>query len=97
MFFFYASRSRHTRCALLTGVQTCALPIFVRAIVSLGHSLGVPITAEGVETSDQLEFLRKEGCDQFQGFLIGRPEDIASHSNLFEAQMDPPQKSAQAG
>jgi diguanylate cyclase (GGDEF)-like protein len=77
--------------------KTQQAKMIVRAIVSLGHSLGVPITAEGVETSDQLEFLRKEGCDQVQGFLIGRPEDIASHSNLFEAQMDPPQKSAQAG
>src|SRR3546814_8269701 len=29
MFFFFSSRSRHTRCALVTGVQTCALPIFI--------------------------------------------------------------------
>src|SRR3546814_19350047 len=31
LFFFFSSRRRHTRCALVTGVQTCALPIFVRA------------------------------------------------------------------
>src|SRR3546814_1427524 len=31
-FFFFSSRRRHTRCALVTGVQTCALPIYVRAI-----------------------------------------------------------------
>lgn len=54
----------------------------VRAIVSLGHSLGVPITAEGVETETQLEFLRREGCDQVQGFLIGRPEHIDMHAGL---------------
>src|SRR3546814_2856029 len=31
MFFFFSSRRRHTRCALVTGVQTCALPIFAHA------------------------------------------------------------------
>src|SRR3546814_7276538 len=34
-FFFFSSRRRHTRCALVTGVQTCALPIFVTATVSI--------------------------------------------------------------
>src|SRR3546814_12540975 len=34
-FFFFSSRRRHTRCALVTGVQTCALPIFVRHIAAL--------------------------------------------------------------
>jgi EAL domain-containing protein (putative c-di-GMP-specific phosphodiesterase class I) len=58
--------------------------MIVRAIVSLGHSLGVPITAEGVETAEQLEFLRSEGCDQVQGFLIGRPQDIETHARLFD-------------
>jgi diguanylate cyclase (GGDEF)-like protein len=57
--------------------------MIVRAIVSLGHSLGVPITAEGVETQAQFDFLRNEGCDQVQGFLIGRPEDIAAHADCF--------------
>src|SRR3546814_5975874 len=36
IFFFFSSRRRHTRCALVTGVQTCALPIFILA----GHSQG---------------------------------------------------------
>src|SRR3546814_8240081 len=33
-FFFFSSRRRHTRCALVTGVQTCALPIFGRSLVA---------------------------------------------------------------
>jgi diguanylate cyclase (GGDEF)-like protein len=45
----------------------------VRAIVELGHGLGLRVTAEGVETQDQLKFLRSVGCDGVQGFLIGRP------------------------
>src|SRR3546814_14897759 len=34
MFFFFSSRRRHTRCALVTGVQTCALPIYSRGYVT---------------------------------------------------------------
>ncbi len=45
----------------------------VRAIVALGRSLGLHITAEGVETADQLNRLREHQCDQVQGFLLGRP------------------------
>jgi diguanylate cyclase (GGDEF)-like protein len=45
----------------------------VRAIIQLGNNLGMTTTAEGVETKEQLELLRAEGCDQAQGFLLGRP------------------------
>ena len=44
----------------------------VRAIVSLGVSLGVTITAEGVETESELHCLRTEGCHEGQGFLFSR-------------------------
>ncbi|MGH1572594.1 putative bifunctional diguanylate cyclase/phosphodiesterase [Methylobacterium sp. P31] len=45
----------------------------VRAIVSLGHGLGMTVTAEGVEAVDQLERVRAEGCDEVQGFLYSKP------------------------
>src|SRR3546814_9322297 len=38
--FFFSSRRRHTRCALVTGVQTCALPIFSAGMGAPGHLLG---------------------------------------------------------
>jgi diguanylate cyclase len=43
------------------------------AILSLGRSLGVTVTAEGIERQAQLEWLRARGCDEVQGFLLSRP------------------------
>ena len=43
------------------------------AIISMAHSLGMKVTAEGVETQEQLDFLRKEGCDEMQGYFFSKP------------------------
>ncbi|WP_417841942.1 putative bifunctional diguanylate cyclase/phosphodiesterase [Terasakiella sp.] len=47
--------------------------VIARAVVTMGHSFGMEITAEGVEEDFQLEFLRKLGCDEIQGYLYGKP------------------------
>jgi len=44
-----------------------------RTIISMAHNLHLKIIAEGVETIEQLEFLRNEGCEQIQGFYFSRP------------------------
>lgn len=49
----------------------------VRAIVGLGHSLNLPVVAEGVETAEQHRMVLEEGCPQAQGYLFGRPEPVA--------------------
>jgi diguanylate cyclase (GGDEF)-like protein/PAS domain S-box-containing protein len=54
----------------------------VRAVIALGRSLRITVTAEGVETQQQLALLRSEHCDQAQGFLIGRPQPYADASAL---------------
>jgi diguanylate cyclase (GGDEF)-like protein len=46
----------------------------VRAVTGLGSSLGMSTTAEGVETEEQLQRLRDEGCTEAQGYLIARPQ-----------------------
>jgi len=50
----------------------------VRAIVMLAHSLGLEVTAEGVETDEQLAAVRGEGCDFVQGYYIGAPMPVAT-------------------
>ncbi len=44
-----------------------------RALLSLGHSMGLVVIAEGVETEGQFDWLVAHGCDQVQGYLLGRP------------------------
>jgi diguanylate cyclase (GGDEF)-like protein/PAS domain S-box-containing protein len=44
-----------------------------RAIIAMGRSLNLEIIAEGIETEEQLAFLREEGCDEMQGYLLGAP------------------------
>jgi diguanylate cyclase (GGDEF)-like protein len=44
-----------------------------RAIISMGHSLGKKIVAEGVEKKEQVEFLKSNGCDYIQGFYYSKP------------------------
>jgi diguanylate cyclase (GGDEF)-like protein len=48
----------------------------VRAILALGQSLSIPVLAEGIETPAHLNFLRAEGCDEVQGYLLGRPRPM---------------------
>jgi diguanylate cyclase (GGDEF)-like protein len=46
-----------------------------KAIIQLGHALGMLVCGEGVETADQFAFLAREGCDLAQGYYLGRPAD----------------------
>jgi diguanylate cyclase (GGDEF)-like protein len=52
---------------------TVQVEAIVGGMLKIGQKLGMKILAEGVETEEQLEFLRAEGCDYMQGYLIGKP------------------------
>jgi EAL domain-containing protein (putative c-di-GMP-specific phosphodiesterase class I) len=47
-------------------------------IARLGHTLGAEIVAEGVETEEQLKYVRRAGCDRVQGFYRGLPMPVAT-------------------
>jgi diguanylate cyclase (GGDEF)-like protein/PAS domain S-box-containing protein len=57
----------------------------VRAVIGLAHGLGLPVLAEGVETNSQLAMVIKEGCDEVQGYLIGRPQPIRAYASIVAA------------
>ena len=54
----------------------------VAAIIALGHSLGLTVTGEGVETSEQLACLMRHGCDEMQGFFFSRPLPAEAFARL---------------
>jgi EAL domain-containing protein (putative c-di-GMP-specific phosphodiesterase class I) len=54
----------------------------VRAIVAIAHNMGMDVVAEGVETAEQLEWLRSIGCEYAQGFYFSRPVDSATATGL---------------
>jgi diguanylate cyclase (GGDEF)-like protein len=54
----------------------------VRAVITLAKSLQVPVLAEGVETEGQRLLLKSEGCNQIQGYLLGKPEHISNYNDI---------------
>ncbi|OED43053.1 hypothetical protein AB833_04510 [Chromatiales bacterium (ex Bugula neritina AB1)] len=61
----------------------------VTSMISLAHNLSLTVVAEGVETTDQLEFLQKKQCDEIQGYLISRPmpaENFAEWATTHQSQ-----------
>ena len=54
----------------------------VGAILTLGHGLGLEVVAEGVETAEQMAFLRDHGCDEGQGYYFSRPVPLAEFKAL---------------
>jgi EAL domain-containing protein (putative c-di-GMP-specific phosphodiesterase class I) len=62
----------------------------VMAIITLAHNLKLKVVAEGIETPEQLSFLRLLKCDEGQGFLLGKP----SSAEVFESSftIDPQRK-----
>lgn len=60
-----------------------------KVIIDLSRSLGVRVVAEGVETAQQLEALRKLGCDEAQGYYLGRPSPAAEFAEFVRHYRSP--------
>ena len=54
-------------------------------IINMAHALDMEVIAEGVETTDQLEFLRDNGCDYYQGYLFSKPLPLPAFKDLLRA------------
>jgi EAL domain-containing protein (putative c-di-GMP-specific phosphodiesterase class I) len=61
----------------------------VKAIIGLGISLGISTTAEGVETEEQLNRLRAEGCTDIQGYLLSKPVPAAEVEAVLNRSINP--------
>jgi diguanylate cyclase (GGDEF)-like protein/PAS domain S-box-containing protein len=57
-----------------------------RAIIAMAHGLSLKVVAEGVECPEQLEFLKAEGCDEVQGYLISRPVEAIMLAGLLRGE-----------
>ncbi len=57
----------------------------VSAVITLGQALNMKVTAEGVEVSEQIDYLKNQGCEEIQGFLFSRPIDPAAFAEMLES------------
>jgi EAL domain-containing protein (putative c-di-GMP-specific phosphodiesterase class I) len=71
------------------GVASEAAAI-TRAVIALGHALGIEVVAEGVETREQLDFLIEEGCSYAQGYMLGRPMPAEDYAHLTGRSLEAP-------
>lgn len=65
-------------------------PEIIKAIIAMAHSLDLTVVAEGVETEEQLKFLRSNHCDKIQGYLVCRPVDEQRLMEFLEKGWSPP-------
>jgi len=71
--------------SLISGVTTTrSYAAIARAIVAMAEGLGLEVIAEGVETADQLSFVKDIRCDRYQGFLLGHPEPANQLSSVLQ-------------
>ena len=58
----------------------------VAAVIQMAHDLNLTVIAEGVESLDELRYLREQGCDEIQGYLISRPLPAAQFERIYREQ-----------
>ena len=79
---FAVDKIKIDRCFVTNLGERPDASAIIKAIVDLSGAMGLSVLAEGVETGDQLRFLRKEGCNLAQGYFLGRPTSASAISSL---------------
>jgi predicted signal transduction protein with EAL and GGDEF domain len=79
---FPFDRIKIDRSFIFDMVANADAAAIVNSIMGLGRALGRPVVAEGVETKEQLELLQLQGCNEVQGYLIGKPLPIEAYSHV---------------
>jgi diguanylate cyclase (GGDEF)-like protein/PAS domain S-box-containing protein len=79
---FPVDRLKIDQCFLRNLLDDPSDAAIVRTIINLGQSLGLKVVAEGVESAEQLEFLRNEGCDEVQGYYFSQPVNVTEFAAL---------------
>src|SRR3546814_21130220 len=72
----------------MTGVHTCARPIYavavIEAVVTLGRRLGLEIVAEGIENEAQAKLMKEVGCTPLQGWFVARPLESSGVGQMLD-------------
>lgn len=71
--------------------------IIIRNILTMAHELQMKTIAEGVETAEQVEFLKAAGCDIVQGYVYFKPMPLADFDQVLQAELDQPQGCQESG
>ncbi len=73
--------------SFINDLTTChSSRMILRTIVSLARTLGMSTTAEGIETAEQLDIVRAEGCEEMQGYYYSRPKPIEDLRELLQSE-----------
>jgi EAL domain-containing protein (putative c-di-GMP-specific phosphodiesterase class I) len=64
--------------------------VLTEAIIAMGKSLSLTVVAQGVETKEQVDFLREHACDELQGFYFNQPLPAAQFAAVLSAQTGAP-------
>jgi diguanylate cyclase (GGDEF)-like protein len=94
---FPFDRIKIDRSFIFDMVSNADAAAIVNSIMGLGRALGRPVVAEGVETKEQLELLKLQGCNEVQGYLIGKPLPIESYSHVTSPAEAAPMQAADNG
>lgn len=70
--------------AFISKIGTRKNNAIVDAIISMGKTMGMKLVAEGVEDIEQIEYLKKQGCDYFQGYYFSRPLNSADSTQFLQ-------------